>query len=54
MENKVVRKISGKKHSDKAIEELTEEIRREEVPERILELAHQLQTALDARKGDRN
>ena len=36
---------------DKAVEELMKEIRREEVPKRILELARALQAALDKREA---
>jgi hypothetical protein len=47
-ENKAVKDVSAD-DLDKAVEQLMKEIRQEDVPQRILELARALQAALDAR-----
>lgn len=50
MENKIIREIKNRKTSGKTVEDLARDIRGEEVPPRLLDLAHTLQAALDARK----
>ena len=44
------RDMSAPQEMDKKIELLMKEIRKEDVPERLLQLAHQLQAAIDARE----
>ncbi|MDX3977440.1 hypothetical protein [Shinella sp.] len=51
-ENEAMKEIR-QRDADRAVKDLVKEIRGEDVPERILELARALQAALDARAHDR-
>lgn len=52
MERKITREIWREEKSDRKVEDLVRDIRREEVPPHLLELARTLQAALDAREED--
>ena len=50
MEDKVVKEFSKNRKAETSIDVLARDIRREKVPPHLLDLANELQAALDARE----